>query len=56
LCIFRTVLDVVGNDGNVTEIEGSINLVHEVQGSRLFRGKTLITMCTRYFKSLALKT
>ena len=31
LCVLGPVLDVVGDDGDVTEVQGSINLVHEVQ-------------------------
>lgn len=32
-CKLQTaVLDVIGNDGHVAEIQGCVNLVHEVEG------------------------
>lgn len=31
LGIFCPVLDVVGDDRHITEVKGSVNLVHEVQ-------------------------
>ncbi len=33
--VLRTVLDIVGNDRNVSEVERRIDLVHEVQRCRL---------------------
>lgn len=30
LSVLRTVLDVVGNDGDVAEVKSGIDLVHEV--------------------------
>ncbi len=35
LGVLRTVLDIVGNDRNVSEVERRIDLVHEVQRCRL---------------------
>ena len=35
LCVFSALLDVVGHDGNVLEIQGGIDLVHHVQRRRL---------------------
>lgn len=35
LCVLRSLLDVVGNNGHVLEVEGSINLVHDIQRSGL---------------------
>lgn len=31
LCILGSILDVIGDDRNVAEIQGSIYLVHEIQ-------------------------
>ena len=30
LSVLRSVLDIVRHNGNVTEVEGSVNLVHKV--------------------------
>jgi len=35
LGILRPVLDVIGYNGNIPEVERSVNLVHEIQWRRL---------------------
>ena len=35
LRVFSPFFDVMCNDGNVSEVKGGINFVHEVQGRRL---------------------
>lgn len=35
LCVLRTVLDVVRDDGDVAEVKSGVDLVHEVQRSGL---------------------
>ena len=35
LRVLRTVLDVVGDDGDVAEIQRGIDLVHEIERRRL---------------------
>ena len=36
LGIFGPIFDVVGDDGHITEVKGSVNLIHEVQWCWLF--------------------
>jgi hypothetical protein len=35
LCVLRPILDVVGDNGDITEVESCIDLVHKVQRCRL---------------------
>ena len=35
LCILRTVLDVIRDDGDIAEVESGVNLIHEIQRGRL---------------------
>lgn len=35
LCVLRTILDVVSDDGYIPEVKSSVNLVHEVERCRL---------------------
>ncbi len=39
LSIFRPVLDIVGYDRDIAEIEGGVNLIHEVQRCRLWKDR-----------------
>lgn len=63
LGVLGAVLDVIGDDGNIPEIERCVNLVHEVKRSRLhhaaseclYRGQgwTLLTLKTCRAKTSA---
>jgi hypothetical protein len=54
LCVLRPILDIIGDNGDITEVKSCIDLVHKVQRCRL--SLRLVRVILQHTITLTLKT